>query len=93
MSSGPSVSATDLAALHERRVARVGVVLWPSFLAAAVLCGVVFSVVDPSALHGFAQQPLGWSDSSVYTLGFFLFWAVSAAASAISQWLLHEPPP
>jgi hypothetical protein len=82
----------DLTAARERRVARVGAVLWPSFLMAAVLDGLVFSVVDPATLHGFAQQPLDWSDRSVYTVGFFVFWAATAAACAISQWLLREPP-
>lgn len=85
-------SALAAAAARERRIARAGAVLWPSFLVAALVNAIVFSLIDPASLHGFAHQPLGWSDLSVYTLGFFLFWAAGAVACAISQWLLREPP-
>ena len=74
-------------AARERRIARVGAVLWPSFLVATALNGVVFSLVDPASLRGLGHRPLGWSDISVYTLGFFLFWAACAASAAACQWL------
>ena len=92
MSARTPVPTAELQVARERRIARVGAVLWPSFLVAAVLDGLVFSVVDPSSLHGFAQRPLDWSDRSVYTVGFFVFWAATASACAIGQWLLREPP-
>lgn len=87
------MSADEPTTDRERRVAHIGAVLWPSFLAAAVLDAVVFSLVDPASVHGFAHQPHGWSDLGVYTLGFFLFWAVTAAASATGQWLTRGPVP
>jgi hypothetical protein len=93
MSAHEPVSAAEVGSARERRMARVGAVLWPSFLVAAVLDAVVFSLVDPASLHGFAHQPYGWSDMSVYTVGFFLFWAGAATASAVSQWLTHTPAP
>ena len=89
----PEPSATtDAHDMRERRVGRIGAIVWPSFLVAAALSGLVFSVVDPESLHGLGNRPLGWSDKSVYTLGFFVFWAACAAASAASQWLAGEPP-
>ncbi len=87
----PGMNA-DTAKARERRVGRIGIVLWPSFLAAAALTGVVFSLVDPASLHGLGHRPLGWSDKSIYTLGFFVFWAACASASAVSQWLARDPP-
>jgi hypothetical protein len=83
--------STDTATARERRIGRFGAVLWTSFLVAAALTGVVFSLVDPDSLHGFGHRPLEWSDSSIYTLGFFLFWAACAAAAAASDWLATGP--
>ena len=88
----PAVVATNASAARERRISRVGAIVWPSFLVAAALNGVVFSLVDPESLHGLGHQPLDWSDNSIYTLGFFLFWTACAAASAASQWLAKGPP-
>jgi hypothetical protein len=62
-------------------------ILWPSFLMAGVLEMLVFAMVDPGALHGFGGTPLAWSASAVYTLAFFVFWGVIAAASAMTQLL------
>ncbi len=87
----PNVTA-NVQAVRERRIGRIGAVVWPSFLVATALSGLVFSLVDPESLHGLGHRPLGWSDKSVYTLGFFVFWAACAAASAASQWLASEPP-
>jgi hypothetical protein len=53
-------------------------VLWPAFLGAGALCGIVFSVVDPHDLSWFGR-PVELSRLAVYTLGFFVFWMVTAA--------------
>lgn len=55
--------------------------LWPAFLGAAVLDGIVFSFFDPQTIHlPFAPTAmLGWSDLAVYSTAFFVFWAVGAA--------------
>jgi hypothetical protein len=87
----PNVTA-NAHSVRERRIGHIGAIVWPSFLVAAALSGLVFSMVDPESLHGLGHQPLGWSDKSVYTLGFFVFWAACAAASAASRWLATEPP-
>ena len=63
------------------------VVGWPAFLLAGVLEMLVFSLVDPDQLHGFGGGRLGLKASEVYTLAFFVFWIVIAAAGAITQLL------
>jgi hypothetical protein len=73
-----------------QRVVQWGQILWPAFLVAGVLEMVVFSVVDPGALHlG------GWSPgaNAVYTIAFFVFWALVAGASYLSLWLASGPAP
>jgi hypothetical protein len=71
-------------------------ILWPSFLMAGVLEGLVFSIVDPRDYH-FVHPALALSPQGVYTLGFLLFWGVTASASAMTALLLVEhddiPPP
>ncbi|HJD43867.1 MAG TPA: hypothetical protein H9906_02420 [Candidatus Paenalcaligenes intestinipullorum] len=60
-------------------------ILWPSFIMAGVMSAVVFAFVDPLelSLHG-AQLT---SRQPVYTLCFFLFWALFALCSSASVWL------
>lgn len=62
-------------------------VLWPAFLAAGVLELLVFAHVDPADVHGIAGTPVELSRQAVYTLSFFGFWAVTAAAAGVSGWL------
>ena len=66
---------------------RAMAILWPAFLMAGVLEAAVFALVDPATLHGFGGSPLPLSASAVYTLAFFLFWAVIAASGALTQLL------
>ncbi len=61
-------------------------ILWPSFLVGGIAEGLFFSLVDPADLHLFSQ-PLELSRMAVYTVGFFLFWAIAAASSALTSWL------
>lgn len=61
-------------------------ILWPSFLAACLLEGVVFAMVDPGEVHwpGVVPQP---SRQGVYTIAFFVFWSIAAACSSLVLWL------
>ena len=61
-------------------------VLWPSFIAAGMGVGILFTLVDPTELI-ILGQPLHASRTAVYTLGFFILWAICAAASAMSCFL------
>lgn len=71
---------------------RLLTVLWPSFLMAGVLEMFVFALVDPQQLHGWSIDASAWPRGAVYTVAFFVFWAATAAAAAISLWLALPPP-
>ena len=62
-------------------------VLWPSFIAAGMGVGILFTLVDPTELV-ILGQPLHASRTAVYTLGFFVLWSICAVASALSCFLL-----
>jgi hypothetical protein len=65
-------------------------VAWPAFLAACVLELLVFAVLDPLEIQ--LGQLLGWGRQGTYTLAFFVFWAVCAAACALAT-LMRMPAP
>jgi hypothetical protein len=54
-------------------------VLWPSFLTAVVATGVFFSAFDPDDLFPFGAD-LEVSRLGVYTVGFLLFWLITAVS-------------
>ncbi|MBS0313864.1 MAG: hypothetical protein IT523_04665 [Burkholderiales bacterium] len=66
-------------------VATLGTVFWPAFLGAALLDGLVFTLVDPATIEVFGYQNV--SRQAAYTVGFFTFWIVIMAASAATLWL------
>jgi len=61
-------------------------VLWPSFIAAGIGVGIVFTLIDPMELQllGNSGQV---SSTMIYSLGFFVLWAIAAMASAMSCFL------
>lgn len=67
------------------------VVLWPSFVSAVLATAAFFSQVDPHVLHlaTFPEWPIGRELG--YTLGFFMFWAVTALSSLFTLILLRTP--
>lgn len=69
---------------------RLAWVLWPAFLVAAVAELIVFAVIDPEDLHLFGV-PVEMGRMPIYTIGFFFFWAVAAAASALTVFLQRSP--
>jgi hypothetical protein len=58
-------------------------ILWPSFIAAGIASAVFFAIFDPADLAIF-WSPLGPSRMAVYSEGFLLFWAFTAASSALT---------
>jgi hypothetical protein len=58
-------------------------VVWPAFLAAGLLEIVVFAFIDPTDLH-WQDAPLPLSRQGVYTVAFFVFWAMTLASSALT---------
>ena len=65
-------------------------ILWPSFLMAGVLEAIVFASVDPADLR-FEQLGMDLSTQAVYTLAFFVFWAVLSTSGAITALLQSGP--
>jgi hypothetical protein len=64
-------------------------VVWPAFLAACALELVVFAVVDPSELQ-WSAHALALTRPAVYTLSFFVFWAISSISNAITLQLFKS---
>ncbi|HTT09408.1 MAG TPA: hypothetical protein VMG60_00815 [Burkholderiaceae bacterium] len=69
---------------------RVLWILWPAFLVAAAAELLFFALFDPSDLRLFGV-PIEIDRVSVYTMGFFFFWAMAAAASAMTVLLQRSP--
>jgi len=67
-------------------------ILWPSFIAAGVGIGVIFTLVDPMELVVLGEQ-VHASRTAAYSLGFFILWAIAATASAMSCFLLTTRHP
>ncbi|WP_308446465.1 hypothetical protein [Chitinimonas sp. BJYL2] len=65
-------------------------VLWPSFVMAGVMDALVFAVVDPSDLTWFGMQPMDLPRQAIYTMSFFVMWAVIAASSALTLWFAQS---
>jgi len=65
-------------------------ILWPGFLVAIPAVGVVFSFFDPADLH-LNGKPVELSRLAAYTLGFFFFWALGSACSALTSLLQRSP--
>ena len=68
----------------------VAIVLWPSFLAAAVMTMFFFAVFDPVDIgEGTALAELVANHNAGYALGFFFFWAFTTLSSALSLYLVR----
>ena len=71
-----------------RRLAMI--ILWPSFLVAAMAEGFFFSLLDPNEIQlGGMHLPL--TPLAAYTLGFLMFWVFCALASMLSCYLANVP--
>ena len=64
-------------------------VLWLSFLMAVPAAGLLFSVVDPLELQYCVDLPT-LSRLGAYTIGFFLFWSLTAATGLLCVFFVHE---
>jgi len=65
-------------------------IAWPAFLVAGVLEMLVFGMVDPHDMQWFGQ-PIEMSRQGIYTLSFFVFWAITGASSALTTLLSMSP--
>ena len=67
-------------------------VLWISFLTAAVGTMVFFALFDPVALAGIFDEDLEIDANAGYAVGFFFFWIICAACSALTAFLVRTAP-
>ena len=65
-------------------------VIWPAFLVAGVAEAIFFTVFDPFELHFFGAV-LDVSREVIYTMGFFGFWGLGIASSALTVFLERSP--
>ena len=65
-------------------------IVWPAFLVAGLLEMVVFALVDPQDLH-WRGVPMPLSRQGIYTLAFFLFWALTIMSGAVTVLLAQSP--
>jgi len=65
-------------------------ILWPAFILASLLEVAVFAFIDPFDLQ-WGREGLGYSREAIYTASFFGFWAMAAAACALSVALTVSP--
>ncbi len=65
-------------------------IAWPAFLVAGLMELVVFGLVDPQDLQWFGQ-PLALSRQGVYTMAFFVFWALTMVSSGLTTLLAISP--
>ncbi len=67
---------------------RIGTVLWLSFLMAGVATGAFFSAIDPLELKYCVSFP-EVSRTAAYSIGFFLFWLLTASSSLLSVFFIY----
>ena len=63
-------------------------ILWPSFIVAGIAEAVFFTLVDPQELY-LLGEPVYWSRTAVYSVGFFAFWAL-CATSSLFTWVIQR---
>lgn len=62
-------------------------VLGLSFFTAALGETVFFAIIDPQQLY-LLGEPVEWSRIAIYSVGFFMFWSLTALTGALVAWLL-----
>jgi hypothetical protein len=70
----------------------IAIVVWISFLTAAIGTMLFFAVFDPVDLTGIFDADLDVSRDAGYAAGFFFFWVLSAVSSALTAWLVRTAP-
>ena len=70
----------------------IAIVVWISFLTAAIGTMVFFALFDPVELSGIFDENLEISRDAGYAAGFFFFWVLTAICSAVTAWLVRTAP-
>ncbi|WP_293406011.1 hypothetical protein [Polaromonas sp.] len=74
----------------DKRTGQVALTVWVGFLAACLLEGLVFSLVDPGEVHWPGRMPQP-TRLGIYTMAFFCFWLIGMAAAGAALWLSASP--
>jgi hypothetical protein len=61
-------------------------ILWPAFLVAALLELLVFGMFSPEDMQWFGE-PIALSRQGVYSIAFFVFWALAIVSSSLTTLL------
>ncbi len=69
----------------------LGPVMWPSFLVSALATWIFFLAIDPADLHAATFPNWEIGREAGYSIGFLMFWAVSAGASFLTAVLVKRP--
>lgn len=69
---------------------RYGRVLWPAFIVAGIANMVFFALVDPESLGEISFPNASFSRELGYTIGFFMFFAVTATSSFLTAVLFDS---
>ena len=72
------------------RLQRLMWIAWPAFLVAGVMEMAVFALIDPADLQWMGSS-INWSREAVYTVAFFVFWALAMVSSALTTLLSLSP--
>ena len=70
----------------------IAIVVWISFLSAAIGTMVFFALFDPEDLSGVFDEGLNIGRDVGYAFGFFFFWVLTAICSAVTAWLVRTAP-
>ncbi len=70
----------------------IAIVVWISFLSAAIGTMLFFALFDPVDLSGIFDEDLDIGPEAGYAAGFFFFWVLTALASAVTAWLVRTAP-
>ncbi|NCF25027.1 MAG: hypothetical protein GWP60_10845 [Gammaproteobacteria bacterium] len=70
----------------------IAIVVWISFLSAAIGTMLFFALFDPVDLSGIFDEDLDIGPEAGYAAGFFFLWVLTALASAVTAWLVRTAP-
>jgi hypothetical protein len=80
-----------------RRIQRIALVLWPSFIVGGIGTVCFFSLFDPETLP-FSERMILFTEGRladdrvlIYSIGFFIFWMFAAASSWLTSFLQRSP--
>lgn len=65
-------------------------ILWPSFVVGGIAEALFFTLIDPQQIYLFGE-PVYWSPTAIYSVGFFAFWAICAASSLLTCFIQNNP--